>query len=97
MSYHAPTPIKLTHFINRQNVVKKRLETPWRPPAVPNFQRKYDLVGTADGESGLVGEGIVIRVGRYPVRTPVGARPGLGTQPRYETLGDPRVDYVKRK
>ena len=34
---------------------------------------------------------------RFPVRTPLGARSGLGTQPRYEAPGDLRVEYVKRK
>ena len=28
------------------------------------------------------------RVGRFPVQTPLGARPGLGTQPCYEDPGD---------
>ena len=31
------------------------------------------------------------------VQTPLGARPGLGTQPRYEAPGDPLLKYVKRK
>ena len=48
------------------------------------------------GESGLVGEGVVVRIGRFPVQTPLGARPGFGTQPRYEAPGDPRVENVKR-
>ena len=32
----------------------------------------------------------------FPVQTPLGARPGLGTQPHYEASGDPRVENVKR-
>ena len=39
----------------------------------------------------------MIRIGRLPPRTLLGARPGLGTLPRYEALGDPRAEYVKRK
>ena len=35
-----------------------------------------------------------IRIGRFPVQTPLGARPGLGTQPRYEAPGDLRVKLV---
>ena len=36
------------------------------------------------------------RIGRFPVQTPLGARPGLGTQPRYEAPGDLRAENVKR-
>ena len=39
----------------------------------------------------------MIRIGRFPFRTLLGTRPGLGTQPRYEAPGDLRVEYVKRK
>ena len=46
-------------------------------------------------ESSLVGEGIVIRIGRFPVQTPLGARPGLGTQLRYEDPGDLWIKIVK--
>ena len=51
---------------------------------------------TGWGESGLVGQGAVTRIRRFPVRTLLGARPGLGTQPRYEASGNLLVDYVKR-
>ena len=47
-------------------------------------------------ESGLVGSGVVVRIGRFLVQTPLGARPGIGTQPRYEAPGDLRVENVKR-
>ena len=47
--------------------------------------------------SDLMGQGVVIRIGRFPGRTPLGARPGLGTQPRCKAPSDPRVEYVKRK
>ena len=40
------------------------------------------------GESRLVGYDIVIRIGRFPVQTPLGAQLGLGTQPRYKAPGD---------
>ena len=46
------------------------------------------------GESGLVGQGGVIRIGRFLVQTPLGARPGLGTQPRFEAPGDLRAKIV---
>ena len=36
----------------------------------------------------------VVRIGRLPVQTPLGARPGLGTQPRYEAPRDPRVEAM---
>ena len=38
-------------------------------------------------KSGLAGQGAV--------QTPLGARPALGTQPRYEAPGDLRVEIVK--
>ena len=34
-------------------------------------------------------------IGRFPVQTPVDARPGLGTQPRYEPPGDLSVEYLQ--
>ena len=46
------------------------------------------------GESGLVGD-FVIRIGRFAVETALDARPGLGTQFRYEAPGDRRVEIVK--
>ena len=39
--------------------------------------------------------GVLVRIGRFPVQTLLGARPGLGTQPRYEAPGDLRVENVK--
>ena len=48
-----------------------------------------------NGESGLVGSVIIIGIGKFPVETPIGARPNLGTQPRYQTLGDLWVEIVK--
>ena len=47
------------------------------------------------GESRLVGYGVVIRIGRFPVQTPLGAQPGLGTQPRYKAARDLLVEIVK--
>ena len=32
-----------------------------------------------------------VTIGRFLVQSPLGARPGLGTQPRYEAPGDLRV------
>ena len=46
-------------------------------------------------ESRLVGYGVVIRIGRFPVQTPLGAQPGLGTQPRYKAARDLLVEIVK--
>ena len=34
---------------------------------------------------------------RFPIQTPQGAWPGLGTQPRYKAPGDPRVKIVERQ
>ena len=48
------------------------------------FQTNY-------GESGLGGYGVVIIIGRFPVQTPPGALPGLGTHPCYEAPSDLRV------
>ena len=36
-------------------------------------------------------------LGRFPVQNPLGARPGLGTQPRYEAPGDLQVEYVQKR
>ena len=36
-----------------------------------------------------------LRIGRFAVQTPQGARPGLGTQPRYEVPNDFRVEIVQ--
>ena len=47
--------------------------------------------------SGLVGQGVVIRIGRLPVQTPLGARPGLGTQPRHKAPGDLQVKMDKKR
>ena len=47
------------------------------------------------GDSDLVGQGVVIRIGRFPVQTPSGARPGSGTQPHYEASGDPWLEYAR--
>ena len=46
------------------------------------------------GESGLMGWDVAIEIGRSPVQTPLGARPGLATQPHYEVPGDLRVEIV---
>ena len=42
-----------------------------------------------------MGWSVTIRIRRFPVQTPLGTRLGLGTQPRYETPGDPRVEIVE--
>ena len=42
-------------------------------------------------EGGLVDQDVTFIIGSIPVQTPLGARPGLGTQPRYEAQGDLRV------
>ena len=42
-----------------------------------------------------MGYGVPIRIGRFPVQTPLGARLGLGTQPRYEAPGDLWVEIVE--
>ena len=38
-----------------------------------------------------------MRIGRFPNQIPLGARPGLGTQPRYEATGDLRVEKVENR
>ena len=47
------------------------------------------------GESGLVGSDVVIRTGRFPVQTLLGARPDLGKQPCGEAPCDLRLEIVK--
>ena len=34
-------------------------------------------------------------MGMFPVQTPLGAQPGLGTQPCYEAPGDLQAELVK--
>ena len=38
---------------------------------------------------------VSIKIGRFPVQIPPGTRPGLGTQPRYEALGNVQFELVK--
>ena len=47
------------------------------------------------GETGLVGYQVGIRIGRFSVQTPLVARPGLGTQARYEAPSDLRIESVQ--
>ena len=42
-----------------------------------------------------MGEGFAVRIGRFLVQNPLGARLGLGTQPCYEALGDLWVKHVQ--
>ena len=44
-----------------------------------------------------VGLGVVVRIGRFPVQTLLGTRPGLGIQPLYEAPGDLCVKNVKHR
>ena len=37
----------------------------------------------------------MIRIGKFPIQTSLGTWPGLGTQPRYEAPGVPRVEVVQ--
>ena len=62
-----------------------------------SFKGYLDISGTHErvGKSGLVGEGVGIRIGRFAVQTPLGARPGLGIQHRYEAPGDLWVELVE--
>ena len=36
-------------------------------------------------------------IGSFPVRNPLGARPDLGTQPRYEAPGDLRMKHIQKR
>ena len=47
------------------------------------------------GEGDLVGLGIAFRIGRFQVQTPLDARPGSVTQPRYEVPDDLQVEIVE--
>ena len=42
-----------------------------------------------------MGKGVAFRIGRILDQTLPGARPGLGTLPRYEALGNLHVEIVK--
>ena len=48
------------------------------------------------GESGLVGLGVIVRIGRFLVQTPLVARLGLGNHPCYKAPSDPWVKNVKQ-
>ena len=52
------------------------------------FQLLIGIPIRKSGQSGLVGWGIAIRIGKFLVQTTLGARLGLGTKPHYEFLGD---------
>ena len=47
------------------------------------------------GESGILGQGVVIRIGRFPVQTPLGVWLDLGTQPSFKAPGDLQLEIVK--
>ena len=42
-------------------------------------------------------QGISIKIRRFPVQNPLGACPGLGTQPHYEAPGDLQVEIVRKQ
>ena len=42
-----------------------------------------------------MGSGVEIRIGRFSAQTPLGTWSGLGTQLRYEALGDLQIEIVK--
>ena len=52
------------------------------------------LTESESGESGLVGQGIVVRIVKFLVQTPC-AHPGLETQPYYEAPNDLQVENIK--
>ena len=47
-------------------------------------------------DSGLVGEGLVVRIGRFPFQTALGAWPAIGTHPWYESPSNLWVENAKR-
>ena len=49
-----------------------------------------------ESESGIVGWDVAIRIGKFPIQTPLDARPGLGTQPHYEAPGGIKVQLYIR-
>ena len=55
----------------------------------------YFLTLSAQYSRGEWSNGVAIRIGRFLVQTPLGARPGLGKQPRYKAPSDLRVEIVK--
>ena len=50
-------------------------------------RRVAKKVKTLHVENGRVGSGVTLRIERIPVQAPLGARPGFGTEPRYEASG----------
>ena len=44
-----------------------------------------------------MGSGVTVRNGRFPVQTPLPARPGFGTQPCYESPADLRVEISQKR
>ena len=59
---------------------------------IPNYGEGQTSVTLQ--ESGLVGEGIVIRIGSFLVKFPLGTWSGLGTQPLHNASGDLLVENV---
>lgn len=55
-----------------------------------NTHVNLDSKASLNSEKGLLDQGVEIRIGRFPVRTPLCAWPGLGTQSRYEAPDDLR-------
>ena len=52
------------------------------------YQTKNDQIST---------QGISIRIGRFPVQTPLDVLAGLLAQPRYEAPGDLQVEIVGKR
>ena len=69
----------------------RRLTLPLLQPLISTALSSFPLWG--EWPSGLR---LCYQNRKVPVQTPLGARPGLGTQPHHETPGDLRVEFVKR-
>lgn len=62
--------------------------------ATKHFHCIRKLADDVIGESGLVGYGVIFRIGRIPVQTSLDAQLGLDIQPQYEAPGDLQVEQV---
>ena len=91
-----PFPVQPLLLIVLHNGRKKTF--PWEKHDLwRDIGRENNMTRNSElGESGLMSQGVGIRIWRFPVQTPLGTRLSLGIQPCYEAPSDLWIQYAKR-